>query len=141
MKVTLIACAIFAVMGGVLIFTGLLVHHNNFTASFGVEAPWNMTQDEQGVLQPFVTKQLQELKKHMSVVRQEAVACADAECMAKKLAGFQAALKSLDDAIDVADNFGFDTSIPSLPAPKPTCDDGFEPNGGQCAGGYIPAGK
>jgi hypothetical protein len=137
MKALLIVLAVIVVAtAGVFVYFGL--QHNAFSESFGVDAPWYMSQDERDLLQPFVTKQLQGLKK--SVADIQGVACSNAECMAKKLADFQGTKKSLDNAVDAADHFGFDVSIPSLPAPKLACADGSKPddNNGKCADGTSP---
>lgn len=132
MKVLWIIFAVIAVCAATVLSVNA-TQHNQFHTSFGVSAPWSMTQAERDILQPFVTKELQESKKRVSDA--QAVVCEEPACAAKKLADFQTAQQSLDGAVTAASHFDFDTS---LPVPKPTCTDGREPADGSCADGSTP---
>jgi hypothetical protein len=125
------------VVAGIFSFS-LIGQHTDFSTNFGVKAPVNMSQDERDILQPLVTKQLKELSKQVFEIKSKV--CADAECTAQKLADFQSSQKALDDAVDAARHFDFDTSIP-LPLLSPTCADGREPANGLCGDGSTPTAK
>jgi hypothetical protein len=114
MKVLIAAAVVFFSVVG--IFAYEYHQHSSFASSYGVEAPWHMSQDERALLQPFITKQLQELGRRVSDTQSSK--CTDAECMQRKLTDFQSARKSMDDAIDAASDFEFDISLP-IPAASP----------------------
>jgi hypothetical protein len=116
MKLVGYVSLLIAVIAIVIGFTAMY-QHNSFQTAFGIGAPWFMNQDERDLLQPFVTKSLRELNQQVS--NAQLTVCDDAGCMQEKLAKFQMSRGSLNDAVDAANRFDFDVSIPAL-APVPT---------------------
>lgn len=111
-----IVIAALALTVGIVCFA--FYEHNQFQNSFGVNPPWFMDQDERALLQPFVTKKLQELDKKLTEAK--STDCADAKCMQEKLDNFHGNRELLDDATSAAGHFDFETSVAAPKEPKPS---------------------